>query len=262
MTLAGPDYLILGFVFFFGSAIGSFLNVCIYRLPLDLSIAWPASYCPQCRTPIKSVDNFPILGYLRLGGKCRSCKIPISKRYPIVEAITGLAAIGSVLWQGYTVEAGVYFVLFAILLPATLIDFEYQIIPNELTYTGAGIGLVFSFFRSDFGWQESLTGIAVGAGSLLALRTLGTLMFKKEAMGLGDVKLMAVIGAFAGWKATILSVFLGSIVGTFYSIPILIQEARRHQKGTHVIPFGPFLALGGLLAAIFGETIWLLLWPV
>ncbi|MBM3265236.1 MAG: prepilin peptidase, partial [candidate division Zixibacteria bacterium] len=151
---------------------------------------------------------------------------------------------------------------FALLLSATLIDFEHKIIPNKITYPGTVLGVGLSLFRSDFIWLDSLTGIPVGAGLLLVVRFLGSLLFRKEAMGLGDVKLMAVIGAFAGWQAAILSIFLGSIVGTLYSIPLLIKEARTGRRTTHVISFGPFLAIGGLIAALAQDRIWTFLWPV
>jgi leader peptidase (prepilin peptidase)/N-methyltransferase len=260
--LSGLDGIILGFILFTGSAVGSFLNVCIYRMPLEQSILWPSSFCPACRAPIRPSDNLPVVGYLRLRGKCRMCRTPISVRYPVVEAVTGLAALGSALWLGYTVEAAACFILFALLLPASLIDFEHQIIPNAITYPGMGIGIVLSFFRPSFGWQESLAGVGIGAGVLLAIRLLGTLLFRREAMGLGDVKLTALIGAFAGWQASVLSIFIGSIIGTLYSIPLLIQEARTGRKGDHLIPFGPFLAAGGLVAAVLRRTSWWPLWPL
>jgi leader peptidase (prepilin peptidase)/N-methyltransferase len=250
------DAVIHGFILFVGGSIGSFLNVCIYRMPLDQSIVFPASYCPSCQTPIRAFDNIPVLGYLLLRGRCRSCRTRISIRYPIVEAVTGLAALGSVLWLGLTVEAVSLFVLFALLLPSSLIDFEHQIIPNKITYPGIPLGIGLSIFRSDITWTESLTGVLIAAGVLFGIRLVGQIIFRKEAMGLGDVKLIALIGAFVGWKAAVMSVFFASVLGTLYSIPILIQEARSGQRGEHMIPFGPFLAGGGLVAAVLMRT-WL-----
>lgn len=255
-ALTAFDVVIHGFILFIGSSIGSFLNVCIYRMPLDQSIAFPASYCPLCQTPIRAFDNIPVLGYFLLRGRCRSCRMPISIRYPIVEAVTGLAALSAVLWLGLTVEAAALFVLFALLLPASLIDFEYQIIPNKITYPGIPLGIGLSVFRPDITWSESLVGVLVAAGVLFGIRLLGQIIFRKEAMGLGDVKLIALIGAFVGWKAALMSIFFASILGTLYSIPILIQEARSGEPGEHMIPFGPFLAGGGLVAAVLLRT-WL-----
>lgn len=256
IILISIDYLLFGFILFTGSAIGSFLNVCIHRMPLEQSIIHPPSYCPSCQTPIRPADNLPVIGWLLLAGKCRACKANISIRYPLVELIAGLSALGSVWWLGYTVEALALFILFALLLPATLIDFDLQIIPNTISYPGIIIGLALSFVREDFGWQAGLLGVGISAVALLVIRQLGTWAFGKEAMGLGDIKLIALIGAFVGWQAALISVFLGSILGTLYNIPAMIHNAF---SGTSIsemkpIPFGPFLAGGGLLAAIFKKT--------
>jgi leader peptidase (prepilin peptidase) / N-methyltransferase len=258
MPLIGLDYLIFGFVLFIGSAIGSFLNVCIHRMPLDQSIVQPSSYCPICLTAIRPTDNLPVIGWLLLAGKCRACRASISIRYPLVELVTGLAALGSVWWLGYTVEALALFLLFALLLPATLIDFDLQIIPNSISYPGIIIGLALSFFRVEFGWQASLMGAGISAVVLLIIRQLGTLAFRKEAMGLGDIKLIALIGAFVGWQAALISIFLGSILGTFYNIPAMIHNAfsGKSMSDMKPIPFGPFLAGGGLLSAILEKTAW------
>jgi len=249
-------YLIHAFIFFIGSAIGSFLNVVIYRIPLDLSVVFPASHCPSCKTPVRSYDNLPILSYIRLKGECRSCKAAISIRYPIVEAMTAFAALGSVLWLAATPDAAALFIFFALLFTASLIDFDYQIIPDKITYPAVAIGFTLSFFRSDITWTEGLAGLLVGAGVLMAVRVIGQRIFKKEVMGLGDVKLLALIGVFLGWEASLFSMFLGSILGTLYGIPMLIQESRTGERGDHMIPFGPFLAGGGLLGAILMKTIW------
>jgi leader peptidase (prepilin peptidase) / N-methyltransferase len=250
------DLVVCAFILFFGSSIGSFLNVVVYRLPNDLSVVFPSSFCPACQTPLRAYDNIPVLGYLLLRGKCRNCREPISFRYPAVEAATAIAALSSVLWLGITVEAGALFIFFALLLPASLIDFDYQILPNKITYPGIVVGFGLSFVRPDITWIDSGIGILVGAGVLMAIRILGQAIFKKEAMGLGDVKLLALLGAFLGWEASLLSIFFGSILGTLYSIPILIKEGRGGERGGHMIPFGPFLAGGGLISAVMMKTIW------
>ena len=256
IILISIDYLVFGFILFTGSAIGSFLNVCIHRMPLEQSIIHPPSYCPSCQTSIRPADNLPVIGWLLLAGKCRACKANISIRYPLVELITGLAALGSVWWLGYTVEALALFILFALLLPATLIDFDLQIIPNTISYPGIIIGLALSFVREDFGWQAGLPGAGISAVALLVIRQLGTWAFGKEAMGLGDIKLIALIGAFVGWQAALISIFLGSILGMLYNIPAMIHNAFSGKTISEMkpIPFGPFLAGGGLLAAILKKT--------
>jgi len=225
-------------------------------MPLEQSIIHPPSYCPSCQTSIRPADNLPVIGWLLLAGKCRACKANISIRYPLVELITGLAALGSVSWLGYTVEALALFILFALLLPATLIDFDLQIIPNTISYPGIIIGLALSFVREDFGWQAGLPGAGISAVALLVIRQLGTWAFGKEAMGLGDIKLIALIGAFVGWQAALISIFLGSILGTLYNIPAMIHNAFSGKSISEMkpIPFGPFLAGGGLLAAILKKT--------
>ncbi|MBI4553392.1 MAG: prepilin peptidase [Candidatus Latescibacteria bacterium] len=258
--LMGVNLAIGGMVLFVGSAIGSFLNVCIHRIPLDQSIVWPSSYCPSCQAPIRASDNIPILSYLRLRGRCRACQASISIRYPIVEGLTGLAAVGCYLWLGLTVEAVSLFLLFLLLLPATVIDLDHRIIPNELTYAGLIVGVGLSVVRPGLAWTQSLAGALTGGMILLGIRQLGQVAFKQESMGLGDVKLMVMIGAFVGWKAAIISIFLACLLGTLFSIPILVREARGGQRGTHQIPFGPFLSGGGLLAAVLLKTPWFP-WP-
>jgi leader peptidase (prepilin peptidase)/N-methyltransferase len=255
------DYILMGFIFFTGSAVGSFLNVVVYRIPLEQSILWPASFCPSCRVPVRPFDNVPIFGYLRLGGRCRFCRKPISFQYPLVEAVTGSVALASALWLGYSVEAAALFVFFALLLSIALIDARHYIIPDMISYPGMVIGLAFSLVRTDPDWKASVLGLLIGAGTLLGIRLLGSLLFRKEAMGLGDVKLLGLMGAFIGWQASILSIFSGSLLGTLYSIPILIAEFRSGRRGDHYVPFGPFLAGGGLLAAVLKKTSLWVFWP-
>ena len=249
-------YLIYAFIFFIGSAIGSFLNVVIYRFPLNLSVVSPASHCPSCKSSVRFFDNIPILSYIQLKGKCRTCKASISIRYPIGEALTAFAALSSVLWLGTTPEAAALFIFFALLFTASLIDFDCQIIPDKITYPALVIGFILCFFRSDITWTEGLTGLLVGTGVLVAVRMVGQRIFRKEAIGLGDVKLLAFIGVFLGWKASLFSILCGSIFGTLYGILMLMKESRSGERGDRMIPFGPFLAGGGLLGAILMKTMW------
>lgn len=259
-VLTAVDLAQSGLVLFVGSAIGSFLNVCIHRIPLGQSIIWPASHCPSCQTPIRASDNIPILSYIRLRGRCRTCQTPIPIRYPIVEGLTGLAAVACYLWLGITVEAASLLLLFLLLLPSAAIDLDHRIIPNALTYPGLVIGVGLSLVRPDLTWMQSVVGALTGGLVLLGIRQFGQFVFKQESMGLGDIKLIAMIGAFVGWKASVVAIFLACILGTLYSIPMLWREARGGQHGNHQIPFGPFLSGGGLIAAVLIKTAWFP-WP-
>ncbi len=235
----------------FGLVFGSFLNVCIYRLPREKSIVWPASFCPNCSTPIKPYDNIPIIGFLLLGGKCRACKAPISWRYPVIEGIAGALTVLYTL-RHYEHLAWLPVVLAAVyaLLVLAVIDIDFMIIPDELSLGLLGLGLAASWLNPAFsgsGWRHLLSS-AVGAGVgfflVWGMAVAGEWVFKKEAMGGGDVKLMAGIGALLGWQGAICTLLLGSLFGSVYGIALMISKrAGRSQP----IPFGPFLALGAAI---------------
>jgi leader peptidase (prepilin peptidase)/N-methyltransferase len=240
------------FIFLFGAAIGSFLNVCIYRLPRSLSLVHPRSKCPHCETPIAFYDNIPVLSYLLLGGKCRHCSTAISLRYLVVELAAGLSAVAVFTRYGLIWEALLLYGLVAALLIVTFIDMDHKIIPNVISYPGIIIGFAASFFSRFITYKESLLGIAVGAGILLLVASGYYFFTKKEGMGGGDVKLLAMIGAFLGWEAVIFTIFVGSAVGTVLGIAVALKT----QKGRKAaVPFGPFLSLGALLYLFHGQEI-------
>lgn len=250
-------------VFVFGAVVGSFLNVCIYRIPRNQSIVFPASRCPSCNTPIKAWDNVPILSYIFLGGRCRACKEKISARYPLVEALNAFSYV-AVLWR-YGIGWGliIYFLLVSALIVITFIDLDYLIIPDRITLPGIPLGIAAgSFFLPDpfmraaeLGYKASIIGAVGGFLFYFLMAELSIRLFKKEGMGGGDIKLMAMIGGFMGWKTVILTTFAGSFLGSVSGIILMIAKGK--GRGT-LIPFGPFLAIGAVISLFFGQEI--LMW--
>ena len=235
-----------------GAMVGSFLNVCICRLPKGESIMTPRSHCPQCQTPIRFYDNIPLLSYLLLRGKCRSCRAPISAQYPIVESVTALGSLILFLKFGMSWEYLLYFLFLSALIVITVIDLYHQIIPDVISLPGVGIGLLASLVLPHLKFLNSLTGVLLGGGSLFLVATLYQWFFKREGMGGGDVKLLAMVGAFLGWKAVILTILFSSFIGSITGI-IFIAVKGRDLK--YAIPFGPFLSLGAVLSLFLGEEI-------
>ena len=252
----------------FGLAAGSFLNVCIYRIPRKGSVMFPKrSYCPHCKHNLSAIDNIPVLSYIFLGTKCRYCKGAISPRYMTVELITaGLFVLmlrrGLTLNQepSYTLLELLTTCLFAGLLVAiSFIDLDFTIIPNKIVYTGLLVGLLLaisaSIVRSDISLILSrMLGAVIGAGITLLIAIVGSIAFRKEAMGAGDIKLMAMIGIYLGWWPHIPFTLLAASV--FGSIIGLVLILFRGKKMDTAVPFGPFLAIGALLSLLHGETIW------
>lgn len=247
-----PGVMLAVFAFTFGAVVGSFLNVCIYRLPLEQSVVSPGSRCMGCGTAIRWYDNIPILSGLVLKGRCRSCKEPFSIRYPLVELLTGLLAAALFLKFGLSLSLVVMFLFCAALVVITFIDFDHQIIPDEISLPGIILGFVCSFFLPGHGWLSSLLGIAVGWGSL-ALIFYGYLWLTgREGMGGGDAKLLAMMGAFLGLQAVPFIIFASSLVGTVAGLSIMaVQRKDRHLA----IPFGPYLALGAVLYIFCGPQL-------
>ena len=239
-------------LFIFGSCIGSFLNVCIYRLPLSKSIVFPPSACPGCDTPIQFYDNIPILSFLLLRGKCRHCQSVISLRYPLIELMSGLFAVCTYLKFGLTLEALIAYLLIASLIVITFIDIDHRIIPDAISLPGIPIGFAASFFLPAISYKASLAGVLVGGGSLLAVAWIYSLITKKEGMGGGDIKLLAMIGAFIGWKGVLLTIFFSSAIGTLCGLLVMIRSGKNMKLA---IPFGPFLAIGCMIHIFFGNTI-------
>ena len=247
-----PVTLIAAFAFIIGAIIGSFLNVCIYRLPLALSLSHPGSRCPVCETPIAFYDNIPILSWLILSGRCRKCGIAIPGRYPLVELYSALLAVCVYLRYGLTPATPIYFLFIAVLLVITFIDIDHRIIPNRITFPGIPLFFGATFLLPQVTWLESLLGILAGGGSLLAVATIYRLLTGKEGMGGGDVKLLAMMGALIGWQGVLFTIFTASLVGSLTGIALMLRKGKDMKMA---IPFGPFLALGGISYVLVGTEL-------
>ena len=246
--------------FTFGLIVGSFLNVCIYRIPRGISIIIPSSRCPSCNTPIKPWDNIPIVSYVFLGGKCRYCKAQISPRYPLVEFLNAVLYL-IVFWRfGFGLHSAVYFAFSSALIVITFIDLDFQIIPDRITLAGIPLGfLAGSFLLPDpfvrsslLGIKASLIGLVSGFGLFYLVALVGSAIFRKEALGGGDIKMMAMVGAVMGWKTVILTTFIGSLTGSVFGITLMVLQGKNR---TTKLAFGPFLALGAIITLFFGQEI-------
>jgi leader peptidase (prepilin peptidase)/N-methyltransferase len=238
--------------FILGTIIGSFLNVCIFRIPKGESIVSPSSYCPYCDQPIRFYDNIPIFGFLFLGGKCRRCGHPISARYFFVEFIAGIFSLTLYLKFDLSLNYFVYLAFCYALLVITFIDLDHQIIPDVISLPGIVVGLALSPFLPHITFLESFAGVIAGGGALLSIALLYSLLTKREGMGAGDIKLLAMIGAFLGLKAVIVTVFLGSLIGSIIGITVMLKEKKDSR---YAIPFGPFLAIGAFISLFWGNAI-------
>jgi len=238
-------------VFVFGAVIGSFLNVCIYRIQREESIVWPGSRCPTCGASIAFYDNLPIVSFLLLLGRCRTCRAPISWRYPLVEALNGTGYVLLLRQFGLTWPTLIYALFFSALVVVTFIDLDIQIIPDVISLPGIAIGLAVSYWLPQ-GFVNSLIGCLVGGGFFWLVAELGARILKQEAMGGGDIKLIAMVGAFVGWHNVLLTIFLASLSGA--AVGLLFMAVKGWGRKTP-IPFGPFLALGAVLSLFFGTTI-------
>jgi leader peptidase (prepilin peptidase) / N-methyltransferase len=253
------------FFFLLGSAIGSFLNVCIYRFPREKSIVNPPSACPGCEKPIRFYDNIPIISYIMLSGKCRDCGTKISVRYPLVELLTAILFLalyrefGKTAFPFFTFELIVFIIFIALLIVISFIDLDFQIIPDILSIGGVVLGFLLAIARPlfrniepKFGILDSLYGICLGGGLLFAIAWLYQFFTKREGMGGGDIKLLGMIGAFCGWKGVIFSLVSGSVLGTLVGIPLMLIKGADTK---YAIPFGPFLSLGALVYVFVGNTL-------
>jgi leader peptidase (prepilin peptidase)/N-methyltransferase len=239
-------------VFLFGLLVGSFLNVCIHRLPRKESIVWPSSRCPVCATPLKPYDNLPVISYLVLRGRCRICRTSISIRYPIVEMVNAIGYVFIVRWFGLTWTSLIYAVLFSALLTVTFIDLAHQIIPDRITLPGIALGVVSASTVLPVGWLNSTLGVLFGGGVLWILAWASPYLFGKEGMGGGDIKLLAMIGAFLGWQPTLLTIFIAAIVGSIVGVSLILFKVIRRDQ---YLPFGPFLACGAVVSMFFHREI-------
>ena len=264
------DTSVIGpFIFILGSIVGSFLNVCIVRLPHEKSVVYPGSHCVQCKKPISWFDNIPLISYLLLRGRCRYCQQKISFRYFFVECLTAMIFLGFYLYFGLTMLLLPYLFMVSGFIVATLVDFEHRIIPDEVSVGGIGLGLVLSLFLPEMhvihseaiqvkypvlaahflSLGYSLLGVLAGGGLIYAMGVLGDFLFKKESMGGGDVKLLAMVGAFLGWKLAVLSFFIAPVLGAVYGV---IEKIRTKDS---TIAYGPFLVFGALISLFWGERI-------
>lgn len=244
--------IVYTFIFIFGICIGSFLNVCIHRIPNSKSIFFPGSMCPKCGTSIRFYDNIPVISFLILMGKCRSCGTRIPIRYPMVELISGGFAISLLLKYGLSVEWISSYTFTAALLVITFIDLDHKIIPDIITLPGIFIFLLVPFISSHITWTDSIIGTLLGGGSLLLVAMGYQLITKKEGMGGGDIKLLAMVGAFVGWKGVFFTIFLASIAGTLIGLILMLRSGKGLKLA---IPFGPFLSIGAITYIHFGKSI-------
>lgn len=254
-----PSAIMTVFFFLFGLIVGSFLNVCIYRLPLDKSIIHPPSSCPECGERIRFYDNIPVISYVLLLGKCRHCRKSVSLVYPVVESITGLLSLALFVRYGLSPK---YFLLFAFsasLVVISFIDLHYQIIPNVISLPGIVFGLVASFLGfSMVVWLDSLIGVIAGGGFFFLVSFFFQRIRGKEGLGGGDIKLLAMIGAWIGGGSLLFVVFISSVAGTLIGGGSLLFAG---QKIGGRIPYGPFLVLGALIFLFFGTDIMSLYGP-
>jgi leader peptidase (prepilin peptidase)/N-methyltransferase len=235
-----------------GLVLGSFFNVCIHRLPRNESLLWPGSHCPHCRHPLGPRDNIPLVSFLLLKGACRYCHAPIAYRYPLVEMLTALLLVLLGLRFGLSWALLQSATLSCALLVVSFIDLDQRIIPDEISYPGMAVGFAFSLGLGVPGWQSSLTGLLLGGGVLYLLAWGYERATRKEGLGGGDIKLLAMIGAFLGWKGVLVTIFMGSLLGTLAGLLLMLVW----KKGrTYAIPFGPFLSLGALIFLFLGDRL-------
>lgn len=265
-----PNYFIVAAVASLGAIIGSFLNVVIHRVPREESIAFPASHCPSCDTAIRPYDNIPVISWAVLRGRCRSCRAPISARYPAVELLTGaLFALTYLLHSGLTLSLPFDLAFVAAIIALVFIDAEHMLLPNVITYPGAALALVARVFVPNLygvaalggehmpAWLLSLGGAVLGAlaggGFLWLVGWLWERARRVEAMGLGDVKMMFMVGAFLGWPLTFLTIFVGVLTGSLAGVATMLRRGERDMQ--MLLPFGIFLGLGSLISLLLGTRI-------
>lgn len=232
-----------------GLCLGSFLNVCILRLPHDQSLVTPPSTCPRCGKRIAWYDNIPVVSWLVLRGKCRSCGEPISLQYPLIETLVGALWVGAYLLWGVSVHTLAGGILGTILLGIGITDARHYLIPDEYNWAGLIVGLAVSLVGGWQGFLQAVIGAAFGFALLYAVGAAGHWMFGEEAMGGGDIKMMAMVGAFVGWTGVVLTIFLGALIGTLVFLPLSLMGRKQ------LVPFGIFLALGAAVAYLWGPML-------
>ncbi len=247
------DYV---FLFIFGAIIGSFLNVCVYRIPRGRSIVRPHSYCPECRSPINWYDNIPIISYLTLQAKCRYCGKRIPVRYFLVELLSALMTMALYFYFSLSAAFFAYLIFTYILIIIVFVDIERQEVPDVLSIPGIFLGMILvtaaAVIDGGMPWKallNSFIGALAGGGSMFLLGFFGEMIFRKESLGGGDVKLMAMVGAFLGWKLVILTFFMAPVLGLGVALFMKVK------KNKEVIPYAPYLSLGAVVSMLYGEKI-------
>jgi leader peptidase (prepilin peptidase)/N-methyltransferase len=290
MIVMWPLITLLGmFVFAVGTVVGSFLNVCIYRIPWQKSVIWPGSRCPNCMHEIAGRDNVPIIGWLALRGECRNCGIRISPRYPLIEGLVGLLFLGAYVTDVFIASPqnailrdpqielsmmAYHCILLALLVAATFIDYDLMIIPDEITVTGmvlgVGLGTLCPWIRLDpanasthwGGLGVGILGMIAGAGITQFFRLSFSFLLRREAMGFGDVTLLAMIGGFLGWQAAIMTFFLGPFFGIVHALWKLFGYIKKQLTGAQSssadreLPFGPYLSMAAVTLVLTWPVLW------
>jgi leader peptidase (prepilin peptidase)/N-methyltransferase len=245
--------IIILFAFIIGAAVGSFLNVVILRLPSEgESIVFPASRCPKCQHALQWYDNLPIISFVLLRRRCRYCEAPISWQYPLIEFVMALLSVALLFKFGLSVALAIYFLFTAALLAVIVIDFYHQIIPDVISLPGIVIGFICSFFNPVVTWQQSGLGLLIGGGVLYAVAAGYYLFTKREGMGGGDIKLIAMIGAFLGWQSLPFVIFGSSVLGAVVGLGAMVKQKK---GGKTMIPYGPFLSVAAILYMFFREPL-------
>lgn len=246
-------YILLTWIGLLGLAIGSFLNVVIYRVPRKMKFMLERSLCPHCQKQLKWWHNIPILSFVILRGKCGFCKEKISWRYPLVEILNAAIFLYFYYQFGLSLEFAIFAILGSSLLAIFFIDLDHQLIPDVITVPVMLIGLGFSMLPHGIGIKASALGLLVGGGALYFVAILGDWLFKKESMGGGDIKMAAMLGAFVGWQKVLLIFITSALIGLFTSVILMLFSSK--LRANRVVPFGPFLALAAAVAVIYGDKI-------
>ncbi len=249
-----PPWPIVAEAAILGAILGSFLNVCVYRWPNGQSVVRPRSRCPSCGAGIAWFDNVPVLSWLALGGRCRQCRAPISVQYPLVELACAAIWALSVLHWGVSVEAVRGSVFLMLILGIALTDAQHMLIPDQLSLGGTALGLAFAAIPGGFGFFTALAGAAVGYGFFWAVKLGAERVFRKPALGVGDIHMMALVGAFTGISGALLTVLFGSLLGLLVGVPIIWLRGKLTLLGSY-LPLGTFLAVGGAIAYLWGNAI-------
>ena len=244
-------FFAVGLVVALGLAIGSFLNVCIYRLPRGESVVSPPSRCPSCGRGLRRFENVPVLGYLLVGGRCRTCRVAVSPMYPIVEAGTAFLFLLQYWQLGWQPLLGIRLMFVAAMIALFVIDLQHRILPNVITLPGVVIGVAASLLFEP-GWRASLIGVVVGGGALWAVGEAYFRIRGEEGVGMGDVKMLAMIGAFLGWQLMLVTLLIASLAGSAFGGGMILLD-RGSMK--YALPLGSFLAAGALIATHVGRPL-------